>query len=104
MQLSLFKNYLQWKCLHFWYKHISRNKYHWARDEIQAPLAFFFLSDPLQNASLIISNLIFQTIEMSIYNGSITEENTLQEFIEQQVCYNKAIINSSLVFKCSSYF
>lgn len=87
-QIPLFKNYLQWKCLHFWYKYISQNKYCRAREELQGPLSLFMLSAPLRNASLKVSALIYQTEAINLYNGSVIEENTLQGFKEQQVSVN----------------
>lgn len=85
LQLNLFKNYLQWKCLHFWYKYISQTKFYWAREEIRTPLTLFTLYGSMQKASLEISNIIYQTTSMTIYDGSVTEENTLQSFKEHQV-------------------
>jgi len=46
------------------------------------------LSAPLRDASLKVSALIYQTAAISLYNGSVTEENTLQGFKEQQVGVN----------------
>lgn len=46
------------------------------------------LSAPLRDASLKVSALIYQTTAISLYNGSVTEENTLQGFKEQQVGVN----------------
>lgn len=43
------------------------------------------LSAPLRDASLKVSALIYQTETISLYNGSVTEENTLKGFKEQQV-------------------
>ncbi|XP_029341092.1 dynein heavy chain 6, axonemal-like [Acyrthosiphon pisum] len=92
VKIPLFKNYLQWKCLHFWYKYISQNKYSWAREELQAPLSLFMLSAPLRDASLKVSALIYQTATISLYNGSVTEENTLQGFKEQQESSTEAAV------------
>jgi len=46
------------------------------------------LSAPLREALLKVSVLINQTAAISLYNGSVTEENTLQGFKEQQVGVN----------------
>lgn len=40
---------------------------------------------PLQEAALQILNILYQTIEIIIYDNSFIEENTLQSFKEQQV-------------------
>lgn len=46
------------------------------------------LSAPLRDALLKVYDLIYQTAAMSLYNGSVTDENTLQSFKEQQVGVN----------------
>jgi len=92
-QILLFKNYLQWKCLHFWYKYISQNKYCRAREELQGPLSLFMLCPPLRDASLKVSALIYQTGAINLYNGAVLEENTLQGFKEQQVGINPRRVN-----------
>lgn len=78
--MNLFKNYLQWKCLYFWYKHISRTRMYWRRDELQIPMTMRLLSNP-------VFDIIYQATEMiTMYDSLVTEENTLQSFKGQQVC------------------
>lgn len=81
--MPLFKNYLLWKCFYFWYKHISRNKFYWAREEL------LVVYDRMRHATVDIFNAIHETAEIIIiYDGSITEENTLQGFKGQQVSFD----------------
>lgn len=88
LQLRLFKNYLLWKCFYFWYKHISRNKFYWAREELLVAY------DCLRHATVDIFNALLETTEIIIlYDGSITEENTLQGFKEQQVRHDYILLS-----------
>lgn len=95
LQLPLFKNYLIWKCFYSWYKYISRNKFYWAREEL------LIVFDRLRHATVNIFNIILETTEMIIiYDSSITEENTLQGFKEQQVSHEYILF---IVFKVSEH-
>lgn len=90
-QLTLFRKYQQWKCLHFWYKFISWNKYYHTRRELQVPLTVFLLCTPLRDTSLQISEVVNDIMEICLYDGSVAEENTLQQFKEQQVGKREAL-------------
>lgn len=85
LQLKLFGKYQQWKCLHFWYKFISWKKYDHKRQKLQIPLAAFILGTLLPKTSLEISEVINEIMKIFLYDGSVAEENTLQQFKEQQV-------------------
>lgn len=86
----MFKNYLKWKCLHYWYKHISWNKFYWAREDIISNLSILTLRNDniksLFETAIEVSGIIYEAMEMNMYDGSIVEENTLHSFREQQVC------------------
>lgn len=84
--MSLFKNYLTWKCLYFWYKYIRRKRFNRAFDRISAPMALFAAYQPLMVPAMKISDIVWEIVNIIIYDGSVVEDNTLEAFKEQQVC------------------
>lgn len=87
IQLPLFKNYLTWKCLHFWYKYIRRKRFNRALELISTPMSLFVAYIPMMMAAMEVSDIVWEVVNIVIYDGSIVEENTLEGFKEQQVCF-----------------
>jgi len=71
--------------LHFWYKFISWKKYNHTRQELLIPLTVLLLCNPLRETAFQISEVVQKIMEIGLYNGSVIEEITFQQFKEQQV-------------------